>query len=177
MKRFPSGIARASFAVLSALAIDSMAGSASADESIIKHPGDHPDYFFEAEPHAIFTPIEPPGGHMKGGAFGAGFRGTFKLVDNGFISSINNSIGLGVGGDFFFGNKAVIWVPIVMQWNFWISRNWSVFGEPGGGIFFGDKTAPRPAFYGGARFHFVDRVTLTLRAGYPNFSAGISFLL
>jgi hypothetical protein len=35
----------------------------------------------------------------------------------------------------------------------------------------------RPAFYGGARFHFSDTLALTLRAGYPAISAGLSFVL
>jgi hypothetical protein len=64
-----------------------------------------------------------------------------------------------------------------MQWNFWLSRNWSVFGEPGGLVDFGDKTRVHPAFYAGGRFHFTDRVTLTMRVGHPTASVGVSFLL
>jgi hypothetical protein len=64
-----------------------------------------------------------------------------------------------------------------MQWNFWLSRNWSVFGEPGGLVDFEKRPKPRPGFWAGARYHFTDRITLTLRAGFPTFSAGVSFLL
>lgn len=138
-----------------------------ADVSTIKQPGAHPSYFFEAEPHALVAPFDDfrPG---------VGFRGTFVIVDNGFISSINNSIGIGVGADW---SKDHFRVPIVMQWNFWLSRNWSVFGEPGGLLDFGKKTRPHPAFYAGGRFHFSDSITLTMRVGHPTASVGVSFLL
>lgn len=145
----------------------SIAAPAAADTSIIKQPGAHPDYIFEAEPHALVAPFDDfrPG---------LGFRGTFVIVDNGFVKSINNSVGIGVGADW---TKDHFRVPIVMQWNFWLSRNWSVFGEPGGLIDFGKKAKPHPAFYAGGRFHFTDRITLTMRVGHPTASVGVSFLL
>src|SRR5690349_10796756 len=64
--------------------------TARADESIIKNPGDHPDYRFEAEPHGLVG----FGGPFKGGSgeLGLGFRGTVIIVDNGFVKSINNSV-------------------------------------------------------------------------------------
>ncbi len=144
-----------------------VASQAHADVSIIKQPGNHADYVFEAEPHALldlFDEFRP----------GVGFRGTFEIVDNGFISRINNTVGIGFGADW---NQDHFRVPIVMQWNFWLTRNWSVFGEPGGLIDFGKKTRPHPAFYAGGRFHFTDRITLTMRVGHPTASIGVSFLL
>jgi hypothetical protein len=167
-----------SFAAIFGLLVG--AGVARADSSTIGRPGVHPDYVFEAEPHALFGPVDPPGG-TAGKGFGLGFRGTFELVDNGFISSINNTVGLGLGFDWLAfpekNKKTSVFVPIVMQWNFWISRNWSVFGEPGAGLYLGNATGVRPAIFGGARFHFTDTFTLTLRAGHPAFSAGVSLLI
>ena len=67
-----------------------------------------------------------------------------------------------------------------MQWNFWISRQWSVFGEPGfalGLISPGDDRFQPFVFYGGGRWLFTDRAALTMRVGYPAFSVGVSFLL
>jgi hypothetical protein len=138
-----------------------------ADTSTIKLPGAHPDYVFEAEPHALLAPFDDfrPG---------LGFRGTIELVDNGFVSSINNTVGIGFGADWA---KDHFRVPVVMQWNFWLSRNWSVFGEPGALIDFGNKARPHPAIYVGGRFHFTDRITLTMRVGHPTASVGVSFLL
>jgi hypothetical protein len=178
------------FAVL--LAAGALARPAAA-ESIIKHPGDHPKYGFEAEPHLAFAPF-------GSGGFGPGFRGTVVLVDNGFVSTINNSIGLGFGIDYvFFGNchgpfgdrrcdnTHDVILPLVLQWNFWLHPNWSVFGEPGiafhllgGG---NDHFAfDYFTFYAGGRYHFNDSIALTLRAGAPFFhenviSLGVSFLL
>jgi hypothetical protein len=161
-------------AALAALATATLARSASAEPSLIKQPGVHPDYTFEAEPHLALG-FGIPG---AGVGVGPGFRGTFELVDNGFVATINNTVGIGFGLDWFMlANRTWFWVPVVMQWNFWLTRSWSVFGEPGGGIAFGGKTAVRPAFYGGARFHFSDTLALTLRTGYPTISAGLSFVL
>jgi hypothetical protein len=76
-----------------------------------------------------------------------------------------------------------LWLPVVMQWNFWLSRQWSVFGEPGFGFRY-QADANRhqwhvdfPELYVGGRFHLADTVALTLRAGLPTFSVGVSFLL
>jgi len=153
--------------VAAALALALRPTIASADTSIIKHPGDHADYVFEAEPHALVAPFDDfrPG---------VGFRGTFSILHNGFIRSINNSIGIGIGADW---TKDHVRIPIVMQWNFWLSRNWSVFGEPGGLVDFGKKPKPHPALYAGGRFHFTERITLTMRVGHPTASVGVSFLL
>ncbi len=155
------------------------AGVAAADEHmIIKYPGDHPAYRFEAEPHGLIGFTGPFG---YAGAFGAGFRGTVIVADNGFIKTINNSVGIGFGADFFFRYNTVF-VPVVMQWNFYLSTHWSVFGEPGLG-FVGNgytgkgKDVLYPVFGAGGRFHFSDKVALTMRIGYPSLSVGVSFLL
>lgn len=154
-----------------------VATSASADESIIKNPGDHPDYRFEAEPHGL---LGFGGPFERGGTdFGAGFRGTIIIVDNGFVKSINNSVGIGFGGDLFF-KHGTLFIPVVMQWNFWLSTHWSVFGEPGIGFSpnaYRDRDAVHPVFMLGGRYHFNERVSLTLRLGYPAFSVGASFFL
>ncbi len=154
---------------LSALsALSLVSTGAFADQSTIKQPGAHPAYTFEAEPHLLLAPFD----HFRPGV---GFRGTIELVDNGFVSSINNTVGIGFGADW---SRDHFRVPVVMQWNFWLSRNWSVFGEPGGLVDFGeDRTRVHPAFYAGGRFHFTDRVTLTMRVGHPTASVGVSFLL
>jgi hypothetical protein len=144
--------------------------AALADVSTIKQPGVHPDYVFEAEPHLLVAPFDKF-------APGVGFRGTIELVDNGFISKINNTVGIGFGVDW---TEDHFRFPVVMQWNFWLSQNWSVFGEPGGVLNVhkgGDKVEPRPAIFAGGRFHFSNFVTLTMRVGHPIASVGVSFLL
>jgi hypothetical protein len=164
---------RVSLGVAAALLVSS--GVAHAQEhSTIRQFGDHPSYVFEAEPHAILgygIPFED-----AGGLFGLGFRGTVHIA-NGFVRSINDSVGIGFGIDFAPDRNRVL-VPIVMQWNFWLSTHWSVFGEPGLAIVSGPTPQSIiPCFFAGGRFHFTPRIALTMRVGYPDLTVGVSFLL
>lgn len=179
----------------------SLATSAFADTSTIKRPGAHPRYTLEAEPHLSVGVGNAPG-PIEGNGFGPGARFTLELVDNGFVSSINNTVGIGFGADLLFwgdgdvnvcrgpaGNQTCVRetndyrelvLPVVMQWNFWVSRNWSVFGEPGIAYRIrrnADDHLDPFAGYAGGRYHFEDNLTLTLRLGYPSVSVGVSFLL
>ncbi len=177
-------------AVAAAATSLAVARPASADTLIIKHPGDHARYSFEAEPHLILGFINPPG-PGNGSGFGLGFRGTVPLVRNGFVSTINNNVGIGFGFDWVHYSHAFVdrgnnydvnyaYVPVVLQWNFFLSRQWSVFGEPGVAFHFvnhGDNHFDPLVFFAGGRWHFSDFATLTMRVGYPVFSVGVSFLL
>lgn len=151
-------------------------------QGTIKSPGDHPDYVFEAEPHLSLA---------YDGGVGPGFRGTVVIADRAFIPSLNNSIGVGAGAEWLFyahGTGDVL-VPIVLQWNFWVHRDISVFGEPGLALHFGhggrDNFALDPfTIFAGVRFHFSKTVALTIRLGAPEifhhdnvFSIGVSFLI
>ncbi len=190
-------------AALGILALSALPDPARADTLIIKNPGDHPRYSFELEPHVVLGFIEPPG-YASGAGFGLGFRGSIPLVRNGFIPSINNSVAIGFGMDFarygrgdYCRNGGQItscdrrqldgfnefYFPVVLQWNFFLSRNWSVFGEPGIALTYHGWDGPRAldvepfVFFLGGRYHFSDKITLTMRLGYPAFSVGASFLL
>ena len=148
--------------------------TAHAEELLIKSPGDHPSYRVELEPHGLFGfggPFEDGRGEL-----GAGLRATISIVDNGFVSSINNSVGISFGGDFFF-RRSTLFVPVALQWNFWLSTHWSVFGEPGIGFAANarGRDVVHPVFMAGGRYHFNDRIALTMRLGYPAVSVGVSF--
>lgn len=163
-------------AAIPAAALLLLAADARADEqSIIRQYGEHPRYVFEAEPHAMIGfgyPFDRPDNYL-----GLGFRGTFHITD-GFVKGINDSIGVGVGLDFAPGGPGYFFVPVVMQWNFWLSTHWSVFGEPGLGFSNGARTALDPfIFYAGGRYNFTQSIALTLRVGYPDISVGVSFFL
>ncbi len=177
---------------------------ARADTVTIKRDRDHPRYIFEAEPHGLVGAVNPPGPARDVG-FGVGFRGTIQLLDKGFIKHLNDTVGIGFGFDWMhyahgkfncdriitgpnnqpqcyahhYDTVSYFYIPVVMQWNFWISRNWSVFGEPGAAFRIVSPGGNRfdPVMYAGGRFHFSDSVALTLRVGYPDFSVGVSFLL
>lgn len=177
------------------------ASEAQADTLTIKREGAHPRYSFEAEPHLALGIVSPPGPAI-GNGFGVGFRGTVEIADRGFIARVNDSVGISFGLDWIrYGSRTncvvvdnfrtctdvdfnfdYFWLPVTMQWNFWLSRNWSVFGEPGFALRYipdaADDLAIDPVvLYVGGRFHFSDRVTLTMRLGYPTFTVGVSFLL
>jgi len=185
------------FALILAAFAFSVTTRARADTMIIKSPGDHSRYVFEAEPHALLGLFDPPG-VATGTGIGLGFRGTVILVNNGFVRSINNSVGIGFGADWVhyshsydYCNAGIcgsskysvnnLWFPVVMQWNFFLSRGWSVFGEPGLALRYSGwenshDWTPEPTMYVGGRWHFADWGTLTMRLGYPTFSLGVSFM-
>jgi hypothetical protein len=175
------------------------AGAARADDTI-KHPGDHPHYSVEIEPHALFGWENL----YYSSGFGLGGRFSIPIVENGFVPSINNSVAISFGLDWLHysarcgGGKFYIYdcnanylvFPVAMQWNFFVAQKWSVFGEPGLFIYHGifddcpanapcsspTATGVRPAFYVGGRYHFTEHVALTMRLGYPTFSVGVSFM-
>jgi hypothetical protein len=175
-RRLRPAALRAATSLATFVAIGTTTHPARADEWVIKNPGDHPSYTFEAEPHGLVG----LGGPFKDkGHFGGGFRGTIVLVDDGFIRSINDSIGITFGGDMFFGKETTLFLPVAMQWNFWLTTHWSVFGEPGVALaakkFELKDDVFHPIFMAGGRYHFSENVALTLRAGYPAASVGVSF--
>ena len=162
--------------LLTAISVLGFTQQARADRSTIKSDTDHPNYFFEAEPHLVIAPFH-------GGDFdvGVGFAGTFKVADQGFIRRVNDSVGVGFGVN--WTNHDHWRLSAAMQWNYWLSENWSVFGEPGFGVHLKDKDNGKgkhdfwPAFGAGGRFHFTRNITLTMRLGFPVSSVGVSFLL
>ena len=182
----------------------SVAGRAHA-QSTIRVPGQRPAYAFELEPHVLLTPFEAPDNPSAEG-YGLGARGTFELAPDGFIPKLNDSVGIGFGVDWIHydgqggrgycmrfeytpqgvpicvetsaHSSSYFFIPVVMQWNFWLTQKWSVFGEPGLALSHrnGGDFGVVPVFNAGGRFHFADSVALTLRLGYPSFSLGVSFL-
>jgi hypothetical protein len=175
-------------------------------ESIIKNPGDHPDYRLELEPH-----LNLGWGHLWAGTgLGVGGRFSIVIVDNGFVKTINNSVAISFGLDWLrYGDcygyysryarcagASYFILPVALQWNFWLTPQWSVFGEPGFYVYHGvwddycdypefsgdrfcrgfrpSRTSVDFAFWAGGRFHFNDKVALTMRIGYPTISFGVS---
>jgi hypothetical protein len=171
MTKLKTGLLALSFP-LSLLATLGLAPSvAHAEDNTARDEWNHPDHAFELEPHALLAPF------YHHGLPGFGLRGTVTLARNGFIDRVNDTVGLGFGADW---TRDTTWVPIVMQWNFWVSEHWSVFGEPGVALRLRDDFKDRgPDFtiYGGARYRFARAAALTFRIGHPAISLGVSFLL
>lgn len=206
MRRIPRPVV----AALLPFSLAALAPAAASAQSIIRNPGDHVKSV-EIEPHVLLVPWGTPGNDL---GFGLGGRLTFPIVDNGFVSSINNSVGIGVGFDWmryggycgygYYGTDArgrpVYYgdcgklnrfsIPVVMQWNFYLTKSWSVFGEPGLEYSFYSNLCPDnypgslcrspnnldPVLHAGGRWHFSQYATLTMRVGWPYISVGISFL-
>ena len=143
-------------------------------QNIIKSPGQHPQGP-ELEPHLTLGPFN------RAGEVGIGFRATWQIGRNNFIDSINNSVGVGVGGDWLpicrgSCSTGHFVLPVVMQWSFYLTRAWSVFGEPGVVANLDGGLDPGVMFQAGARWHFKETTTLTMRVGWPYLSVGVSFL-
>jgi hypothetical protein len=185
---------------------------AAAADDTIKRPGDHPQYVVEVEPHGVWGWTHY--NYAPDDGFGLGLRLSIPVTDNGFISTINNNVAISFGVDwlhysgancyyywygpryggpcYYVGDANYLFFPVVMQWNFFVAKQWSVFGEPGFIIWHGffnycsqvpigapcsnpSETGVDFAFYAGGRFHFNEHVALTMRIGYPTFSLGVSF--
>jgi hypothetical protein len=118
-------------------------GDARADDTV-KHPGDHPHYSVELEPHGLVGWAA----NYYGFGFGLGGRVSIPVTHDGFIKKLNNSVAVSFGLDWvhysgggcyyyvrngcFDGYSAdFVQFPIVMQWNFYVAQHWSVFAEPG----------------------------------------------
>ncbi|MES1206755.1 MAG: hypothetical protein ABUS79_12535 [Pseudomonadota bacterium] len=77
------------------------------------------------------------------------------------------------------GSYNYLFIPVVMQWNFWLTEKFSAFGEPGLSLYYlgNDGFGVAPALYVGGRLRITDVMTLTARIGYPTVSFGVSFML
>lgn len=187
-----NGVARLvlSCAVVVAIALMSRLGHT---ETIIKQPGNHPKYSVELEPHLLLgwanidanDPFPRNIDFKNHSGFGPGLRVSVPLVGNGFVKTINNDVALGFGADWAHyggGGANVLWFPIVMQWNFHVTDVITIFGEPGGALRSVSSRSRTElhadgVLQAGAKFMFSRYVGLTLRAGYPYFSAGLTLLL
>lgn len=149
---------------------------AHADEHLVIKDTGHLRYSLELEPH-LLVGVGGPFGTKP--VLGPGVRLSIPILHDGFLKKVNDSVAIGVGADFGMGGKdsTVIAIPVVLQWNFWLSTHWSVFGEPGLGFGTGEGKHGKdfhPVLSGGGRYHFSEAIALTLRAGFPGFSAGLS---
>jgi hypothetical protein len=153
-------------------------------------------YPLEIEPHLTFGPENVYGAS----GFGAGLRLGVPLAF-GHLGSVPQNLAIGFGADVlhydncFFGTDCganYLLVPVAAQWNVFVARPVSVFGE--GGVYFykgwfagcgpGDGpgcSSPSdvgllPTIAVGARFHLAPSAALTLRLGYPTTTLGVSFL-
>ncbi len=206
---------RSSFIVLAVCVSSTSLASAA---SVVRQPGQHPHYSVELEPHFVWTWGWLP--HAANDGLGVGLRASIPFIHNGPIDTINNNMAITFGfdwahssahcgpglrpppgyppdyyADYYNCSANSYWLPVALQWNFFLTDIISVFGEPGlafvhhrwsrwvpcgAGVSceYGDSaTELHPALWGGARFMFSDTFGVTVRLGVPSISAGLSILL
>ena len=126
----------------------------------LRRPYDHPRYGVELEPHVLVQWGDAP--YRTGAGIGIGFRASIPVIDPGPLLHVNNNLAVSFGVDWAhfgdcrydspgcYGND--FWIPVVMQWNFYLTRWWSVFPELGfavrhvtwGWRYYLDEPGPRP---------------------------------
>lgn len=181
-------------------------------QSVIRRPGLHPRYAVELEPHLAVGHFNPPGIGSGDGfgpglrlsfpitddgflskvndsvAIGTGLDWVFYDADTEtratcgrFVPAPNDTrVCVELGED--SGHFDYVYVPVVMQWNFWFHKRASAFAEPGVALYlrrFADDSdlSGTLMLQIGGRWHFADAVSLTGRVGFPTSSIGFSFLL
>lgn len=184
-------------AALAALALISLAAPSARADVIIKTPKDHITYKVELEPHLDLAFLhyrvdgfkDPKGAPFGAPEFGGGFRASIPIVDPGFVPKINDMVAITFGADItgcpsYCNYHAYFRIPVGIQWNFYITKEFSAFGDvgfmlgvatagagKGGGVF--------PDFFvmPGGRYMFSDKVSFTFRVGYPFVTVGASIFV
>ena len=134
-----------------ALAVSALAGAAllaRPASAQIKEPGAHPRYVVELEPQFV---VQWAYTEWNNTGLGVGLRASIPVIQNGPITTINNSLAVGFGFDWAhvgdsgcdvnFGYRTApagwscsgnhFWFPLVAQWNFFFTPVVSAFGEVG----------------------------------------------
>jgi len=139
---------------------------------------------------------------FRGPGPAAGLRFAIPIVDNGFVSKIDNAIYLTFGADLLFerclggcGAKerdygVAFAIPLTGRWQFNFNPHWSAYGEVGPSVYvhsgwLGDGKFPgigkRPdtwvAGAVGAKWHFASTTSLTFAVGEPYSHVGLDFLM
>lgn len=176
----------------------------------IRSPRNHPHYGVELEPHLVVQWTNEPVWDDEG--IGLGLRASIPVIEDGPVRSINNSLAVSFGLDWahFDGCGGFndicdvndFWIPIVAQWNFWLTRSVSLFPELGLALQYSrldwDDAIPRNCgrvnrvdicdgdaddmdvelvLWFGARFLVSEGVGITVRLGVPSLLLGVSFLM
>jgi hypothetical protein len=153
-------------------------------------------YPIEIEPHFTFGPENVYGS----AGFGGGLRVGIPLVA-GHLGRVPDNLAISFGGDILHYDNCYytgycganyLMVPVAAQWNIFVARRVSIFGEGGAFLYKGwfdgcrpgdgpGCTAPSdfgvlPTLAVGLRVHMGPAAAFTLRVGYPTTTLGVSFL-
>jgi hypothetical protein len=169
----------------------------------INSSGRHTHYSVELEPHLVWQWTGDEAAVDDG--VGIGFRASIPIMQDGPVPSLNNNLAITFGldwahfSDCWYGpnrdcGEDDFWIPITLQWNFFLTPVVSVFPEFGLGfrdaVFNydngfdcnrgrcrGSNLELRPVLWFGARFRVSDPVSIVVRLGTPSLQLGVSFFL
>jgi hypothetical protein len=178
-------------AVLTAVSLSLVAGSASAQESsAVRQPGGLLDRSpQERSPMLSFFGILP---WWYGFGGGVGARYTLPIVPNGFITEVNDSVELEFGGDIWFASYGVLGsdfgytglaIPAEGRWTFHITPKFSAYAKVGLGLVVrfwnddvGDDFDGAGLYFdsaAGVLYKLNDSLSLRAEAGYAGLKGGI----
>jgi hypothetical protein len=114
---------------------------------------------------------------------GFGVRVDIPIVKDGLLMSARDDLAISPGADLLFDDGHVwLGIPVALQWNFYITPEWSVFPELGLALLIGehhrhnDNVGVDFLLAVGGRYHFNSRNALVLRVGWPiGLQFGITF--
>lgn len=157
---------------------------------------DRAEYPIEIEPHFTFGPDNVYGA----AGYGAGLRLGVPVLA-GHLGPVSDNLAISFGADILHYENCYyatdcganyIMVPVAAQFNIFVFRSFSFFGEGGAFLYKGwfDACSPddaggcsAPSDFGilptlaiGGRLHLGAFTAITLRLGYPTTTLGLSFL-
>jgi hypothetical protein len=167
-------------------------------------------YGVELEPHLVWQWNDDPFRDDDG--VGLGFRASIPVLERGPIPRFNNNLAVSFGLDWAHFSDCGpseggcgandFWLPIVLQWNFFVTDWLSLFPEFGLAIQHSrwdwdgyppddcrrvrgvdvcrrhsSETDVRPVVWFGARFNLTSRLSLVMRVGTPSLLFGLSWRL
>ena len=139
-----------------------------------------------------YTPFDV----YRGLGIGAALRYTLPIVPNGFISKLNDSFALEMGGDFYYGwhgyygysygYLSVVVPAVEARWSFHFTKRWEAYGKAGVGFqlrHFTDAGGPPLRAIDwvyinvavGGLMHINDVLALRAEVGYGGLRVGIGF--
>ncbi len=152
-------------------------------------------YSVEVEPHFAFGAEDVYGATGVGGGARIGIPFAY-----GHLGRVPQNLAFDFGGDIlhydncYYGSYCganYLMVPAAVQWNIFVARRVSIFGEGGAFVYKGwfnncqpgDSTCSAPSDFGvlptfafGVRVHLSPGVALLARLGYPTSTIGVSFM-
>ena len=117
---------------------------------------------------------------------GIGVRIDIPIVPEGLLLNARDDLAISPGFDLLFDDGDLwIGIPVALQWNFYLSGEWSLFPEIGFALLLGEHHRGRGRDHDlgvdfllavGGRWHFSERNALVLRVGWPiGVQFGITF--